>query len=587
MTDNTGHGSELGKDFSIDKKAPVVSVSFEKADADADSGIYSTERTAFVNVSERNFDPERISVTAEGNESGVSFGNWTLASGAEGTDSAVYRMPVTFSGDGSYTLKAEGTDMCDNKSESYASENFVIDRTAPVMDVSSSGAESVNGRYYNGTRKLTVTITEHNFDTSRIKINGTKNGSAEGFPTAKFTSSGDVHTAVLEFAEDGDYTVSIEGMDAAGNTFEGYSDSFTVDATAPEVRFEGAGNKSANSGEVSLDAFILDENIAEKDITVSFSGSKRGDLSGSAGIMTSEDGGYHFAFADFPEEQSIDDIYTATVTATDAAGNVTEETITFSVNRFGSNYYFDEASLAVAGKYVREPVDIILHEINVDPLDMDKTMVTVMRDGNPKVLEKDTDYTLEVTGGDGSWCEYCYDIKAKNFHDDAAYHVVVMTEDAAGNQNANSIEGKKAEFKFGVDGTPPKCIPLNIENGCSMRADRVKVDLVCEDNILLNTLDVYVNDVHAEEEYKKGSTKYSFTLLSSDEPQTVKINLTDVAGNETNMVIDNILISTSLLKVALRSPWVRSAGALLACGGIGYGVVQSNKKKKRKARYGG
>ena len=587
MTDNTGHGSELGKDFSIDKKAPVVSVSFEKADADADSGIYSTERTAFVNVSERNFDPERISVTAEGNESGVSFGNWTLASGSEGTDSAVYRMPVTFSGDGSYTLKAEGTDMCDNKSESYASENFVIDRTAPVMEVSSSGAESVNGRYYNGTRKLTVTITEHNFDTSRVKINGTKNGSAEGFPTAKFTSSGDVHTAVLEFAEDGDYTVSIEGMDAAGNTFEGYSDSFTVDATAPEVRFEGAGNKSANSGEVTLDAFILDENIAEKDITVCFSGSKRGDLSGSAGIMTSEDGGYHFAFADFPEEQSIDDIYTATVTAADAAGNVTEETITFSVNRFGSNYYFDEASLAVAGKYVREPVDIILHEINVDPLDMDKTMVTVMRDGNPKVLEKDTDYTLDVTGGDGSWCEYCYDIKAKNFHDDAAYHVVVMTEDAAGNQNANSIEGKKAEFKFGVDGTPPKCIPLNIENGCSMRADRVKVDLVCEDNILLNTLDVYVNDVHAEEEYKKGSTKYSFTLLSSDEPQTVKINLTDVAGNETNMIIDNILISTSLLKVALRSPWVRSAGALLACGGIGYGVVQSNKKKKRKARYGG
>ncbi|MBQ5989823.1 MAG: hypothetical protein IJL67_10045 [Oscillospiraceae bacterium] len=587
MTDNTGHGSELGKDFSIDKKAPVVSVSFEKADADADSGIYSTERTAFVSVSERNFDPERISVTAEGNESGVSFGNWTLASGAEGTDSAVYRMPVTFSGDGSYTLKAEGTDMCDNKSESYASENFVIDRTAPVMEVSSSGAESVNGRYYNGTRKLTVTITEHNFDTSRIKINGTKNGSAEGFPTAKFASSGDVHTAVLEFTEDGDYTVSIEGMDAAGNTFEGYSDGFTVDATAPEVRFEGAGNKSANSGEVSLDAFILDENIAEKDITVSFSGSKRGDLSGSAGIMTSEDGGYHFAFADFPEEQSIDDIYTATVTATDAAGNVTEETITFSVNRFGSNYYFDEASLSVAGKYVREPVDIILHEINVDPLDMDKTMVTVMRDGNPKVLEKDSDYTVDVTGGDGSWCEYCYDIKAANFHDDAAYHVVVMTEDAAGNQNANSIEGKKAEFKFGVDGTPPKCIPLNIENGCSMRADRVKVDLVCEDNILLNTLDVFVNDIHAEEAYTKGSTKYSFTMLSSDEPQTVKINLTDVAGNETNMTIDNILISTSLLKVALRSPWVRTAGALLVCGGAGYGVVQSNKKRKRKARYGG
>ncbi|WP_197021883.1 Ig-like domain-containing protein [Ruminococcus sp. HUN007] len=587
MTDNTGHGSETEKDFSIDKKAPVVSVSFENTESDADSGIYSASRTAVVSVNERNFDPERISVTADGNESGVSFGNWSLASGAEGTDSAVYRMPVTFSGDGSYTLKAEGTDMCDNKSETYTSENFVIDRTAPVMEVSSSGAELVNGKYYAGARNLTVTITEHNFDVSRIKINGTKNGSAAGFPEAKFSTSGDVHTAVLEFADDGDYTVSIEGMDAAGNPFEGYSDSFTVDASAPEISFEGAADKSANRDEVTLDAFIHDANISEKNITVSLIGSKRGDLSATAGVLAPDEEGYHFTFTDFPEEQSIDDIYTASVTATDAAGNVSEKTITFSVNRFGSNYYFDKASLAAAGKYIKEPIDIILHEINVDPLDMEKTMVNVMRDGNVKTLEKDRDYTLEVTGGDGSWCEYCYDIKASNFHDDAAYHVVVMTEDAAGNQNANFMDGKKAEFKFGVDGTPPKCIPINIENGCAMRADRVKVDLVCEDNILLDNLDVFVNDVHAEEKYERGSTKYSFTLLSSDEPQTVKINLTDVAGNETNMVIDNILISTSYLKVALRSPWLKAAAGLLAIGGGACGVMKYRKKKERKARYGG
>jgi hypothetical protein len=375
-------------------------------------------------------------------------------------------------------------------------------------------------------------------------------------------------------------------MDAAGNVFEGYSDSFTVDSEAPVITFNGVTDKSANRGEISLDVSIDDVNISSDDISVSFSGAERGDLSANAGVLSSTDDGFKFTFGEFPEEQGIDDIYTVTVKAKDDAENYSEETLTFSVNRFGSNYYFDKSALEIAGTYVREPVDIVLHEINVDPLDMEKTMVTVMRDGNPKILEKDKDYELEVSGGDGSWCEYCYDIKAKNFSDDAAYNVVVMTEDAAGNLNANSEAGKKAEFKFGVDGTPPKCIPVNIETGCALRADRLTVNLKCEDNIMLDTLDVYVDDVHTEEQYVKGSPDFSFTLLSSDKPQTVRIDISDVAGNKTEMLIENILISTSFVKVAVRSVWTKAAACLAAAGGIAAFAVRSVKTRKRRKRLG-
>ena len=48
--------------------------------------------------------------------------------------------------------------------------------------------------------------------------------------------------------------------------------------------------------------------------------------------------GQTFTFSDFAHEQDVDDIYTLTAREIDFAGNETEQSITFSVNRFGSVY---------------------------------------------------------------------------------------------------------------------------------------------------------------------------------------------------------------------------------------------------------
>ena len=583
MTDNSGNISEDTKVFSIDRDAPAVSVSWDEAVSDSKSGIYSTARTAHISVRERNFDSGRMNVSVEGDEGGVSYGQWKLVSGTEGTDSAVYRMTVTFSGNGEYTLGVNGSDLCDNKAQGYSSEKFIIDRTAPVLEVLSSGAEKVNGQYFSGSRTVTVKITEHNFDASRIKISGTVNGSEENFPKISgFTSNGDVHTAVLTFSENAQYTISIEGEDAAGNTFDGYSESFIVDSTAPEIIFDGVKNRSANNGEVNLSVFIRDENITSDRISIKVTGAKRGDITESAGILERTSGGYVFRFSEFTKEKETDDIYTVTVKAEDKAENQTSETLVFSVNRFGSTYVFDENTLILANTYINKPVDIILHEINADTLLMDKTRIQVIRDAEITELTRDKDYTVECTGGEENWYDYKYTIKSENFADDAAYQVVILSEDAAGNRNANSIEEKSALLKFGVDQTPPKCVPVNIESGGAYRTDSLEAEILCEDNTMLTSLDVYVNEELINDVIKVENGTCRFTLSASDDVQNVKVVLSDIAGNEGVTNVDNILISTSRFRVIIHKPIFRKILAAVAiCAAAVFGINATRRAKRK------
>lgn len=582
MTDNSGNISEDTKVFSIDRDAPAVSVSWDEAVSDSKSGIYSTSRTAHISVSERNFDPGRMNVSVEGDKGGVSYGQWQLVSGTEGTDSAVYRMTVTFSGNGEYTLSVNGSDLCDNKAQGYSSEKFIIDRTAPVLEVLSSGAEKVNGQYFSGSRTVTVKITEHNFDASRIKISGTVNGYEENFPKISgFTSDGDIHTAVLTFSENAQYTLSIEGEDAAGNAFDGYSESFTVDSTAPEIIFDGVKDRSANNGEINLSVFIRDENITSDRISIKVTGAKQGEITENAGILERVSDGYVFRFSEFTKEKKTDDIYTVTVNAEDSAENKSTGTLVFSVNRFGSTYVFDDSTLIIANSYINKPSDVVLHEINADTILMEKTIIQVIKDSEITELKKDRDYTVRCTGGNGSWYDYQYTINAENFEDDAAYQVVILTEDAAGNRNANSVEEKSAVLKFGVDQTPPKCVPLNIASGGAYRTESFEAEIQCEDNTMLTTLDVYVNKELINDDIKVENGICRFNLSSSDHIQDIRVVLSDVAGNEEIKVIDNLLVSTSRFRVIVHRPAFRKTALVSAlCIVAGAGIVVSRRKKK-------
>ena len=96
------------------------------------------------------------------------------------------------------------------------------------------------------------------------------------------------------------------------------------------------------------------------------------------------------------KEQSYDDIYTINATLTDMAGNESNATVTFSVNRFGSVYVFDQTLKDIEGAYIQNEIDVKLQEVNVDSLEHDKIKVVVDTKWNTENIRRR--YRLSGTG---------------------------------------------------------------------------------------------------------------------------------------------------------------------------------------------
>ena len=89
------------------------------------------------------------------------------------------------------------------------------------------------------------------------------------------------------------------------------------------------------------------------------------------------------------------------------AGNETEATITFSANRFGSVYNLTGLE-DILTKYLQTEEEIVFTETNVDSLEREGIKIKLTKNGTPSDLVEGTDYTVEVTGGNGEWSVYTY-----------------------------------------------------------------------------------------------------------------------------------------------------------------------------------
>ena len=198
----------------------------------------------------------------------------------------------------------------------------------------------------------------------------------------------------------------MEYTDKAGNVAEVYvGEAYYVDLIAPQIEITGVENMSANNGEVIPQILLTDTNYDRNGVDIKLTGANLGVVE-PLGEYTNVNLGQLFTFSDFPREKASDDIYTLTTTLTDKAGNESVDTITFSVNRFGSVYVLDESLKEIAGTYIQEEIDVKLSEINVDNLEHDKIKVVMDANGSARNLEDGSDYTVEESGGNGSWYQY-------------------------------------------------------------------------------------------------------------------------------------------------------------------------------------
>jgi len=589
LTDRAGNTSEKNIEISIDKTIPTLQISYNNNSFDTtfegETQFYKADRTATIVVTERNFDTSRVNLVME-NTTGVIpvLSGWSEQKNIADPDLTTHTATILYIADGDYQFDLDLSDRAGLKSADIAVQKFTIDKTIPIVQVSFDNSNVENGNYYNKERTATITIREHNFETSRIVITGTasNDGSTAAYPKASaWSTSGDTHTATLKFSADALYSFDIAYIDKAGNLTEDFTaQGFYVDQTAPAITISGVKDKSANNGDVIPVIEFSDTNFDKDGVTITLSGANRGKVK-TDGEFNDINNGRVFTFVNFEKEKNIDDIYTLAASIVDTAGNKTEKTIVFSVNRFGSVYVFDDSLKQIEGKYMQSGIDVIITETNVDELTAKETNLKITKNGVISDLVEGKDYTITHTGGQGEWNIYTYVLSASLFLDDGKYIVSLYSKDSAGNINENIDESKNAEIWFGVDKTLPVILATDLRSNSTYPLSSKTVTTSVSDNLVLSTVQIFLNG--EEITYTVENDKYTFEIPSSNISQTVKLLATDSAGNVSTQEINNFYVTTNLfVRWYTNTPlFIGSiAGLVIAIFVLGYVFVYPKSRRR-------
>lgn len=525
----------------VDNKAPIVTFSFDQSDVH-NGKYYNNDKTLTITVDERNFDESyqpQVTSTAGG---GYSISGWSH-------NGEIHIATVTFSGDSDYTVTYDCFDLAGNKSNTEKLDEFTVDKTKPVIQVSYDNNSALNNNYYKEARTATITITEHNFNPGEVTVTTTAqlDGAAASAPgVSGWSGSGDTHVATVSYSADADYTFTISATDLASNVSDPYAtESFTVDQTKPTVEITNIEDRSANNGEVAPVITLNDINFDSGKTVVHLTGANKGEVD-TTGMYTStaSNKGQTLTFYNFKE--NMDDIYTLTAETTDKAGNQYSTSKIFSVNRDGSTYLYDDyTEELIKNGYTNDPKNLVVSEINVDTLTFRE--LTVSENGTQKTLEQNKDFEVSESGSDVSWKEYKYTINASNFENEGDYNVSIYSEDRATNVTTNTAKSK--DILFAVDKTSPVISLANIEDGGRYKVESQKFTANVDDNMALDKVEYYVDDELKQtfdaDEVSANGGSLELSVDSSNTFRNVSVKAYDKANNEATTASVDVLVSAN------------------------------------------
>ena len=541
-TDHSTNGKTTEtQSIKVDNKAPIVTFSFDQSDVH-NGKYYNNDKTLTITVDERNFDESyqpQVTSTAGG---GYSISGWSH-------NGEIHTATVTFSGDSDYTVTYDCFDLAGNKSNTEKLDEFTVDKTKPVIQVSYDNNSALNNNYYKEARTATITITEHNFNPGEVTVTTTAqlDGAAASAPgVSGWSGSGDTHVATVSYSADADYTFTISATDLASNVSDPYAtESFTVDQTKPTVEITNIEDRSANNGEVAPVITLNDINFDSGKTVVHLTGANKGEVD-TTGMYTSvaSNKGQTLTFYNFKE--NMDDIYTLTAETTDKAGNQYSTSKIFSVNRDGSTYMYDTyTEELIKNGYTNDPKNLVVSEINVDTLTFQE--LTVSENGTQKTLEQNKDFEVSESGSDVSWKEYKYTINASNFENEGDYNVSIYSEDRATNVTTNTAKSK--DILFAVDKTSPVISLANIEDGGRYKVESQKFTANVDDNMALDKVEYYVDDELKQtfdaDEVSANGGSLELSVDSSNTFQNVSVKAYDKANNEATTASVDVLVSAN------------------------------------------
>ena len=556
--------------------------------APTEGQYYNSAQSAVLNVNEMNFDYLQsldggraiATVTHYANDAGRGQSDTIIPASAFDGAGNDWATTIPFNQEGHYTVLAQFVDIAGNASEPLSLGEFTLDWTAPTCTISWDNNDARNGNYYKSARTATITVTEHNFLASDFTVETT--GSVGGW-----SSNGDTHTCVVTFSTDGRYTLTVNGHDRAGNAMATMTEpEFIVDLTAPTIDFSNVTAQTAYGDVIEPVINYHDEaNFDSNGMQWTLTGNKNGAQTFAASQGSSGNDG-NVTFSDFPRQVEADDIYTLQAHLTDMAGNEADGNITFSVNRFGSNFIILDKDTFSKG-YLEKPIEVRVQEINVSGAKPDKDQsVTITKDLTTTNLKKKSTGTpssdgfyIESGSDSAGWSSYTYHIGTDNFakhdstgavvkkdgqtlYDDGSYHVIISSNDTAENLNSSASyydptqhKTTSAEVSFILDSAMPIIDNINISSGQTYDANAMKeVSFIVTDNTGTPDVTVVLDGETIDVTPGMGGA----CSLGLDQippkawtPRNLEITVVDSANNVVTAKVENFHWTTDFLELNL------------------------------------
>ncbi|MEB5754525.1 Ig-like domain-containing protein [Citrobacter cronae] len=430
--------------------------------------------------------------------------------------------------DGDHTIVATVTDLAGNTADS-AILTFTVDTTLSVptidlTDASDSGSLNSDNITNDTTPAFTLGSIDADVTKVQVLINGTAYDAVKAEGKWTFTAP--------ELA-DGDYSISVQVTDDAGNTAASAALAITVDTEVLPVNI--VLDKTSDTGESSTDNYTADttptfkfsnipDDVATITLTLSTGQHYTIDLSKSTSFT-------------LPDELQ-DGSYTATVTVTDVAGNSADSKISFTIDTIVDKPTVELATVSDSGD---SQTDGLTNEtkpqFQISGVDTDDvntiTIAIVSSDGSYK-----DSWTLDSeTYESGAWaCPVALD--------DGQYTITVTVEDMAGNQSTSDAARFEIDTVTHIDS-----IVLLDDTGSSTTDNQTNVNtpefaIGVPDDV--THVSIMIDGKAAGEASKQTDGKWHFsTAVLADGAHTVSVTVTDEAGNTSNKDL-NFTVDTTL-----------------------------------------
>lgn len=498
MVDHGGNTRTAAGSVVIDTIAPRLNIVMKAADA---SSIQSGKQM-ILQAEDDALDLASLQATLQVNQKKKPLTlDWTPKS--EGGMEA--KLACIWEGD--YVLALRGSDLYGNVSEQKAA--FTIDTKPPQLSVCFD--HSSNDLYCRGQSAL-LTVIEDHFDPSLITI-CEKTGTQPIISTA-WSHDGNLHQLPLLFTKQGEYAFSVFGEDRFGNKSQLEVERFVLDDVAPQLSvlgvFEGA---QLSAGSV-LEFRCRDLHLPDDWIQVSLRSKTTGDLQLLPLQQIQPDIYRSSRFDQLPDDQ-----YELHASAVDLAGNRTEKTIPFTLNRCGSLFTV-ESSLQGSLSSLSSPV--IIRESNAS--EVLQQQVTLGYDHVNLELQEGIDY--DVRHQKGAAHEYIYVIDPHLFVKEGTYTLRISSIDAAGNRSDSFQPLQKARVSFGIDHSAPMIRQLS-ETRISPQTR--ELCYAVQDNQNLQKVSFYVNGRPVQPQKEEDTY---ILQISAGQTTHVRITALDAAGNE-------------------------------------------------------